>query len=314
MHHQDRHCRLLLAGLALSALAHLGAGLALVGVRLDTPPSGADHALVSEPEPPVRLGIERSRAVTMNWLGFETPTEHAAREATVEQSAMALRPPPPAPTAEGVESEAQDSEASQASAAAIAANTRLVEAILRAVESARSLALSSAASASGERETQTAPAPPAEVAQPMPAAPAAPQPAPRQADATPIDERAPIVTTRESIATALRTAPTVVPGKVLAAHGMEIQTRRPQWTRLTLMTRRPANPVVQISFGRDGRVRRAGFLSDGEHVFSTGFDDVDEPLLNAVFRWTASGAALERLPEDAPDAVVTILVRVILIG
>lgn len=312
MHHQDLHRRTLFAGLTFSALCHLGAGLAIVGARIGVSPHGVASTPAREPEPPVRLGIERSRAVTMNWLGFETPTEHAARRASVEQSAMALDTPPSAASTESVDSESVDAAGARAAEAAIEAGSRLVETILNAIGSARAQAQSSVPGYAGERGAEGAQAPAS--ADPAPRSPAQPQPEARHVESATIDDRAPIITDRESIATALRTAPAVAPGRVLAAQGLEIRTRRPQWTRLTLMTRRPANPVVQITFGRDGRVRRAGFLSDGEHVFSTGFDDVDEPLLNAVFRWTASGAALERLPQGAPDAVVTILVRVILNG
>src|SRR6056297_2136536 len=37
---------------------------------------------------PIKLGIEKSDAVTPNWLGFETPAPHVAAPAPVEQSAL----------------------------------------------------------------------------------------------------------------------------------------------------------------------------------------------------------------------------------
>ena len=65
----------------------------------------AEPASLDEPAPPEaedesRLGIERSRRVTVNWLGFADPTPHRARESELEQAAlsMALVGSPEAPS------------------------------------------------------------------------------------------------------------------------------------------------------------------------------------------------------------------------
>jgi hypothetical protein len=108
-----------------------------------------------------------------------------------------------------------------------------------------------------------------------------------------------ITSDRESIAAAVRDAPTVRPGRVLAAQGLEIQTRTPRWTYTTMMTRRPRNPTVEIAFGADGRVRHADFVRDGAKVFNTGFEDVDEPLLSAIYTWTAKGKPISDLAGKA---------------
>jgi hypothetical protein len=104
----------------------------------------------------------------------------------------------------------------------------------------------------------------------------------------------------------------VRPGQPVAAKGLDIKTRRPQWGTTTLLTAFPANPVVVIEFNRSGKVVRAQFARDGKRVMSTGYEDVDEPLLNAVYTWTAAGKALEKLPEDDPDATVRIVLSVVL--
>jgi hypothetical protein len=109
-----------------------------------------------------------------------------------------------------------------------------------------------------------------------------------------------ISTDREAIATAVRGAPTIRPGRVLATQGLEIQTRTPRWTYTTLMTRRPRNPTVEIFFGPDGRVLRADFVRDGATIYNTGFEDVDQPLLSAIYTWTARGKPIDELARRAP--------------
>jgi hypothetical protein len=120
------------------------------------------------------------------------------------------------------------------------------------------------------------------------------------------------VTDRESVALSVRRAPAVrlVEGRVQAAEGLEIQTRRPRWTNTVIATRNPRTPTVEIVFGADGRVRRAAFVSDGATVYSTGFEDVDQPLLNAVYGWTARGKAIDELEEDGEVRIlITVLFR-----
>ncbi|MEX2218442.1 MAG: hypothetical protein WD749_06735 [Phycisphaerales bacterium] len=121
---------------------------------------------------------------------------------------------------------------------------------------------------------------------------------------------------RESMATAVKSAPLVKPGQVVAAKGLEILTREARWSKTTLLTRRPKNPTVSITFGRDGRVRRADFVTVGERRYSTGFDDVDQPLLNAIYSWTARGAPLGELPEGeaegGAEAGITVVITIVL--
>lgn len=118
---------------------------------------------------------------------------------------------------------------------------------------------------------------------------------------------------REALAAAIRAAPAVRPGQVVAGQGLEILTRQPRWSTTTVLTHRPRNPVVEIVFDREGRVRRAQFVRDGQRVYNTGYEDVDQPLLSAIYAWQARGRVLAELPPDDPDAgakvILTILLR-----
>lgn len=118
---------------------------------------------------------------------------------------------------------------------------------------------------------------------------------------------------REAIATAIRAAPIVRPGQVVASRGLDVRTVAPRWSMTAQLTLRPRNPTVYVTFGRDGRVREAGFVRDGEAVLDAGRDEINEPLLNAVYNWTARGRALEELDPDDPAAEVTLLFTIVLV-
>lgn len=111
----------------------------------------------------------------------------------------------------------------------------------------------------------------------------------------------------EAAATSLREPIEVRPGRVIAAQGLQITTVRPQYSMSTMVTARPRSPVVEIHFGRDGRVVRASFLPGR----TTGDAGVDQPLLDAIYRWTASGAALASLGEGSED-VISVTMRILM--
>ncbi len=290
-----------------------GGGLAsVIRVGVGQGPEGdllVDIAVIQEPveqpDDPLRPGIVESDAQTPNWLGFETPTEHAAPESAIEQSAMALE------EERRREEEERAAEREEGLRALVASAMSLAEAW---ADAARAMAtaedsphglpvVESVGGGEGVAGQAVAPG-----AAPVPAAVERDGASSEGAE----DSSPGIITDKEALAAALKSAPTVTPGRVLAAEGLEISTRRPQWSRTVQLTARPRNPVIWITFGRNGRVLRAGFLSDGERVFDTGDQSVNEPLMNAVYRWTAKGKAIEALP-DEPEAGVTIRVRVLLI-
>lgn len=112
---------------------------------------------------------------------------------------------------------------------------------------------------------------------------------------------------RESTAASVNETVEVVPGRPAAAKGLEIKTIRPRWTETTKLVAVPRNPVVRVTFARSGRVSNAEFTA-GQN---TGWRDVDEPLLDAIYRWTAKGEALRKLPA-AKDAGLTVEFRIVL--
>lgn len=80
-------------------------------------------------------------------------------------------------------------------------------------------------------------------------------------------------------------------GKVIAGQGIEIRPTRPKFGLLARTLTMPAPPKVEVVFGRDGNVKRARIIrSSGYPV------DIDEPIINALHEWTASGKALGDLP------------------
>lgn len=98
---------------------------------------------------------------------------------------------------------------------------------------------------------------------------------------------------RESVATQTTPMPDqIVLGKVLVSDGIEIKTVRPRFHISTLFTASPRNPVATIVFDKSGQVIRA------ELLISSGFADIDSPILNSLYRWRASGKKLEDHKSD----------------
>lgn len=98
----------------------------------------------------------------------------------------------------------------------------------------------------------------------------------------------------------------VKPGKVMAGVGIQVKTVRPRWSTTTRLTVSPKNPVIEVMFGSDGRVAKARFLKGRK----TGYKEVDGPLLDSVYRWTATGKKLEEA--TGPDGTVSFVIKMIL--
>ncbi|MBX3388817.1 MAG: hypothetical protein KF691_05120 [Phycisphaeraceae bacterium] len=92
-------------------------------------------------------------------------------------------------------------------------------------------------------------------------------------------------------------------GRVQAGRGLNIRTRRADFTNTTLLTAPPRDTLVRISFQRTGRVKRAEFINGS----ATGNPNVDDPLMNAIYRWQASGKDLSSL---GPEETLSVVVRV----
>ena len=86
-------------------------------------------------------------------------------------------------------------------------------------------------------------------------------------------------------------------GKPLAAQGLEIKTRRPVFTVLTMMTAAPGNPLCEIKFDRDGIPKSASI------VRSSGDQRVDDAILACLYRWRAEGSKLLSLKGNDTIAV-----------
>jgi hypothetical protein len=103
---------------------------------------------------------------------------------------------------------------------------------------------------------------------------------------------------RESDAFAKDRPVNVRPGQPLAGKGLSIKTVAPRWTTATRVLHRFRDPVVRVTFGRNGKVLKAAFVPGKD----AGHPDVSGPLLDAIYRWTAQGEELNQIPEGDPLA------------
>ena len=104
----------------------------------------------------------------------------------------------------------------------------------------------------------------------------------------------------------------VEPGKPAAAEGVEIRTVRPEFSataRVFFSRYGRREAVVEIAFGPDGRVKSAEFARDEGRSLRTGVPEIDRSLLDAVYRWRASG---ERLDELGDSERLELVMRVVL--
>ncbi|MBC7770923.1 MAG: hypothetical protein H7210_00375 [Pyrinomonadaceae bacterium] len=95
-------------------------------------------------------------------------------------------------------------------------------------------------------------------------------------------------------------------GKVQAGEGLDIKTLRPEFSKYTKVTAVPRNPIVEIWFDRTGKVVNV------ELIQSSGYKDVDQPVQNALWGWTAKGKVLDELPKRNPRAVVKLQLTMLL--
>ena len=302
-----------------------------------------DLASAIEPPAPEEnetvLGIDDSMAKTMNWIGYEEYEEHLARLAETDQAAFKMNPsagggaPPPVPETtrppveRTVPASERSPEGSKPSVTAPMTKERNTPRAPDAPEPAEATTVEKTApvdpeEAPGEQpvapttepapeapetEPQTEPVPeqpPQPESDPKPAPTPTPSPntGPGEGDGEPADGDA---AEKESDATSVIEVPpsTWRAGKPLAAGGLELKTRRPVFTELTTLTAQFSNPLVEIRFGRDGRPRSAVILESSRDR------RVDEPILDSLYRWRATG---DRLKELEGDKTVDIRLRIIL--
>jgi len=99
---------------------------------------------------------------------------------------------------------------------------------------------------------------------------------------------------RDSIATSTEpiTRSQMRSGKPVARAGLEVRPREPQFTTLMRLSILPRNPLVEVWFGPDGVPRRALI------VRSSGHEGVDHAVEASLYRWRATGKALDGLRTD----------------
>jgi hypothetical protein len=93
-------------------------------------------------------------------------------------------------------------------------------------------------------------------------------------------------------------------GKPLAARGLNITTRRPTIPVTSWLSYRPKyNPVARIEFDRTGKPKRASLVVRSQEP------DLDERLIDMLYRWRAKGSRLKQL---TGDQTVTIELQLLL--
>ncbi len=329
------------AGVAISLLAHAAAawwlGVAPVGTAASTPtPVEIDQpAPADPPSDPPRLGLEMPRNASIAWLGVrEDPLEGQAPESEVEQAQLSPAPgetPTPAvPPPTLVPPQPRPEPESQPPPPTPAASDATPPALAPPEPSdAPLLTLPEPPDHPADRPTEPIgppePAPsPADMGPPAPPPPEpAPAPPPAEPPARPTPpapEGAPGEPDPRAADAAMRRRAEALDvsrlGRPLQASGdLEITTVRPTWSLQVRNAYSPRrNPYMEIRFGPDGRVRLARFVPLPDGTRGSGYAEVDQPLLNAVYRWTAKGEAIDRLDPDDPDATHDVVMRFLLVG
>jgi hypothetical protein len=132
----------------------------------------------------------------------------------------------------------------------------------------------------------------------------APSPKPAQRPSDPREAVIPGNADKQADATSRKKVVEYRLGEPLAAEGLDIKTVRPQWSIRTQVMTFPRSPLVRISFNRFGSAAKVELLQ------STGYEDVDRPLMDALYRWRATGEALRALSPTDPDATVEVTLRI----
>lgn len=154
--------------------------------------------------------------------------------------------------------------------------------------------------------TSSRPAPAQPTRPPTPGGPAttATRPAPPSAPSGNNADRDAELSEKQADATSLTQTIDIRPGRPAASQGLDIITRRPNFTRLTRVVAYPDNPLLKVTFSRAGQVVNVVLVE------SSGASDIDDPVINAVYQWTARGKALDDLAHE--HSTLTVSVRIIL--
>ncbi|TVQ61435.1 MAG: hypothetical protein EA378_08670 [Phycisphaerales bacterium] len=303
--------------------------------------AGSAGAWSGPPEPPnpdeddrTRLGIERSRTVTLTWLGYEDPEPHFAPWSETEQAALTPTPGEPGdPGSPGpLAPSAASPDASPPTPPAPATNPS-------------EEATPTPTPATGETEPSTVPVEPdvhfldAELLLPTvkpggEVRPAPPRPAREASERDPSPDTPPSPPMpptptggggggsggergdpSDRASEAVSNEPTLVvdPGRPAAAEGLELLTDHIRWRRVDQHLARPRNPTIAITFDANGRPSLVEFVPDARGIRqSTGHRGIDETLINGVYRWRARGERIDQLQAEGGEGV-RIVLRVLLV-
>ncbi len=136
--------------------------------------------------------------------------------------------------------------------------------------------------------------PPASAANPAPA---------ESAEAADAPATAAPRTDRESTAvTRIAESVNVRPGGVVTGRGIEIKTVAPRFSTIARLTAVARNPSAVVTFDRSGTAVKV------ELTRSSGSDNIDGPILAALYQWTAHGERIERL-EGVLEVEFNIILR-----
>lgn len=297
-----------LVSLAVHALlvAALVSASANAGVARERAPTSPP-----ESEDPLRFGLDTPARATINWLGIEdpTPTHVAPVVAESEQAALALdaaggptaptQTPAPQPTPEPTPEPQTQPVATPPDAIEAPEGPEPVipkpEPEVPEADEPVGPPVPDPVLELIERQPQQRPTQPA----PAPAAGAGQTQGPGTGDApgAPAQREADAIAKIKTLDVKDWTTPTV-------GQGIEIRPVRPRWPTHFRLGRLTKPALVQIIFGRDetgrGVVRRAEFVRvehpDGRvEIRSSGDPEIDSIVLNAIYRWTASGADIDAL-------------------
>lgn len=301
-----------------------------------------------EPPPPLdlRLGIDGSTADSSNMLGFREATPHSARKSEIDQPALdpdagQVQPPlklagapdaqpappsplPPRPIKATTAREDTESRPEIPPIPTVQPLTAMVGPPITLAENPY-VPGPALAGANGSDRVGNAASRPGASGQPGQAAtspPPSPHPTARPGEGGESDQSRPEQTADPDRAKApgLRSESESDPtsktdpieirfGQTVAGDGIEIVTRRPRqpvFSKLTRVVAWPTNPVVAATFDASGTVVEVKIVK------TSGFDDVDQPVLNMVYSWRATGPRLESLAKTDPNARFTLRFAILL--
>lgn len=319
----DQTSRGLPLALLASILIHLGIGLWFAIERHATPLYAGTPPLSQMPEDQYRkisLGDPDRSSMSLAWIGLDEMRPFDAPESEVDQAqftpdpSMAGRLAQMQPLLQALAEAREIGESTrQAMTEAVQSARRVTGALAELFEAAATIAASETLPPPAEtpkpeevtvrdrEETQTPAEKPTETAETG----GSTSPSPQEG-ATGDAGEAGQADDREAPAAAINPVRVRDLGGPVEAQGLRIDTVRPFFHDITRLTASTQSPIFRLHFTREGRVRQV------ETIESSGRRDVDEAILNALFRWRARGEALNRISSESPEATIAIDIRILL--